>query len=55
MTRLLGDHGQREQAELAVVERPAAAALAGKQAVAAVSVPAETAILRGLGFVETAV
>jgi hypothetical protein len=51
--RLLGDHGEGEQAKLAIIEEPAAAAAAGSVALMAVMVPPVTAIRQVLGVSET--
>jgi hypothetical protein len=53
--RLLGDHGEGEQAKLAIIEEPAAAAAAGSVALMAVMVPPVTAIRQVLGVSETTV
>jgi len=53
--RLLGDHGEGEEAKLAIIEWPAAPAAAGAVGVMAVMVPPVTAIRQVLGVSETTV
>jgi hypothetical protein len=55
--RLLGDHGQRQQAEFAIVERPAAAPAFGTLAamVMVVTMPPMTAIRHVIGLGELTV
>ena len=56
MARLLGDHGQCEDAKLAVIERPDAASAAAVSAAMMTAVmPPVTAIRRVIGLGETTV
>jgi hypothetical protein len=55
VARLIGDHGEGEQAKLAVVERPVAAATAEAASVVTVVMPPVTAIPQVFGVSETTV